>query len=79
MVRLEILISGLALVKTCLALPVQEIAQIKRGVEAVNDEYDYVIIGGGTAGLAVGERLSEDGSSKLFILRSWEFNLLINF
>ena len=25
------------------------------------EEYDYVIIGGGTSGLTVGDRLSEDG------------------
>lgn len=28
---------------------------------AVKDEYDYVIVGGGTAGLTVGDRLTADG------------------
>ena len=32
--------------------------------EALSESYDYVIIGGGTAGLTVGDRLSEDGKSK---------------
>lgn len=27
----------------------------------VLDEYDYVIVGGGTSGLTVGDRLTEDG------------------
>lgn len=30
----------------------------------VGEEYDYVIVGGGTAGLTVGDRLTEDGQSK---------------
>lgn len=30
----------------------------------VKNEYDYVIVGGGTAGLTVADRLSEDGSGK---------------
>ena len=64
MVRFSIFVAGLAVLRTCLALPVQEIAEIKRDVEGVNDEYDYVVIGGGTAGLSVADRLSEDGSSK---------------
>lgn len=34
------------------------------GPEALSESYDYVIIGGGTAGLTVGDRLSEDGKSK---------------
>lgn len=30
----------------------------------VGEEYDYVIVGGGTAGLTVGDRLTEDGESE---------------
>lgn len=29
--------------------------------QAVQDEYDYIIIGGGTSGLTVGDRLTENG------------------
>jgi hypothetical protein len=28
----------------------------------IRDEYDYIIVGGGTAGLTVGDRLTEDGN-----------------
>ena len=34
------------------------------GPGVLRESYDYVIVGGGTAGLTIGDRLSEDGSSK---------------
>jgi ribulose 1,5-bisphosphate synthetase/thiazole synthase len=49
---------------TCEARPSSvEIASIKRHVSELDDAYDYIIIGGGTSGLTVGDRLSEDGKS----------------
>lgn len=39
-------------------------AQIKNSATELLDSYDYVIIGGGTSGLAVSNRLSEDPSSE---------------
>lgn len=33
-------------------------------VDELKDAYDYVVIGGGTAGLTVGDRLSESGDCK---------------
>lgn len=41
-----------------------EHAQVKRSVSELRDSYDYVVIGGGTSGLVVANRLSEDRSSK---------------
>lgn len=38
--------------------------KIVRQVEDVQDEYDYVIVGGGTAGLTVADRLTESGECK---------------
>lgn len=46
-----------------LGLPNSQSTILKRS-EEVKDAYDYVIIGGGTAGLTVGDRLTEDGKCK---------------
>lgn len=32
--------------------------------DGLRDSYDYVIVGGGTAGMTIGDRLSEDGESE---------------
>lgn len=42
---------------------------VGRGV-SLQSSYDYVIIGGGTSGLTVADRLTEDPSSKIFPLRA---------
>ena len=39
-------------------------ARILGRQEQVKDEYDYVIVGGGTSGLTVGDRLTENGECK---------------
>ncbi|KAH7132328.1 glucose-methanol-choline oxidoreductase [Dendryphion nanum] len=43
-------------------------AQVKRSALQIKDSYDYVIIGGGTAGLTVGNRLSEDTSKDVLVI-----------
>ncbi|KAK0668229.1 putative GMC oxidoreductase [Cercophora samala] len=37
-------------------------------IQAINDSYDYVIVGGGTAGLTVGDRLSESGKYSVLVI-----------
>ena len=42
----------------------QHNAYIKRSTAELSSAYDYVILGGGTSGLTVADRLTEDPSSK---------------
>ena len=42
---------------------------IGRGVP-LQSSYDFVIVGGGTSGLTVADRLTEDPASKIFPLRA---------
>ena len=56
-------------------------AQIKYSETELLDSYDYVIIGGGTSGLAVSSRLSEDPSSEKTsrrLLPRWLFAYLFH-
>ena len=49
-----LLLGSLALVQ---AIPTRRV--IKRQVEELRDSYDFVVVGGGTSGLTVADRLSE--------------------
>jgi hypothetical protein len=42
----------------------RSISNLKKSVSELEDSYDYVIIGGGTSGLTVAERLTEDPTSQ---------------
>lgn len=65
-----ILVSILLWIEKGKSHPVQTIALIKTRVHQLNDIYDYIIVGGGTSGLTVADRLTEDGTSKLSPLQS---------
>jgi len=42
-------------------------------VDGENATYDYVIVGGGTAGLAIATRLAEDGRYSVAVLEAGNF------
>lgn len=43
-------------------------AKVFEGGRGVEEEYDYIIVGGGTAGLTVADRLTEDGESTVLVV-----------
>ena len=50
--------------------PRSEFTTIKTRADEITDEYDYVIVGGGTSGLTVGDRLSENGKCQQYSICS---------
>jgi len=52
----------------CLALPATAQSATVLHAKAVDPEYDYVIIGGGTAGLTVADRLTADGKLSVLVI-----------
>lgn len=51
----------------------QVIASNHFGIPGQNATYDYVVIGGGTAGLAVAYRLAEDGTKSVAVVEAGGF------
>ncbi|PGH04433.1 hypothetical protein AJ79_07090 [Helicocarpus griseus UAMH5409] len=49
-------------------------ARVHDDPKSLRESYDYVIVGGGTAGLTVGDRLSEDGKSTVLVIENGEFS-----
>ncbi|KAM5349281.1 hypothetical protein ACJ41O_005788 [Fusarium nematophilum] len=50
----------------------------KRDLRSVNAEYDYIVVGGGTSGLVVANRLSEDPKKTVLVVEYGDFANTIN-
>ncbi|KAF2843525.1 GMC oxidoreductase [Patellaria atrata CBS 101060] len=60
---------SLTLLESSLARPTTlQYAKVLQRAEQVKEEYDYVIVGAGTAGLTVADRLSEDGKYSVLVI-----------
>lgn len=49
-------------------------SKIFHSARDVDSEYDYVIVGGGTAGLTVADRLTEDGETTVLVIEYGELS-----
>jgi NADPH-dependent 2,4-dienoyl-CoA reductase/sulfur reductase-like enzyme len=73
-----LLVTVLALARqTCLAYPrALQASRVFLDGRDVEEEYDYVIVGGGTAGLTVADRLTEDGKTTVLVVEYGQLSLL---
>ncbi|KAL8720301.1 MAG: hypothetical protein Q9225_002813 [Loekoesia sp. 1 TL-2023] len=69
--QLSILFRILVLLKViCLANSLQDSSNRAFGVPGVNPSFDYIIVGGGTAGLTVASRLAEDRALSVAVIEA---------
>ncbi|CZT42009.1 uncharacterized protein RSE6_01836 [Rhynchosporium secalis] len=65
---LPVLAFVFGIVSTANVIPSGQAFQIFNRADQINDTYDYVIVGGGTSGLTVGDRLSESGNYSVLVI-----------
>lgn len=61
-------------VTSCLA----SYQHVKRNLDSVHTEYDYIVVGGGTSGLVVATRLSESSNKTVLVVEHGDFANTIN-
>lgn len=64
-----LLLAGISTVAAC----AHSVSGNSFGIPGRNATYDYVIVGGGTAGLALAHRLSEDRTSTVAVVEAGRF------
>lgn len=52
-----------------------ERSKVLASARDVGDSYDYVVVGGGTAGLTVADRLTEDGKTTVLVIEYGELGM----
>ncbi|KAH7311455.1 hypothetical protein B0I35DRAFT_514229 [Stachybotrys elegans] len=57
------------------ALAASRLGQLAAANQTLRPSYDYVVIGAGTAGLAVANRLSEDSNNSVLVIEAGDFDL----
>lgn len=69
----KVVFTGLAAATCALSAAIPEAigkSRVIRQAEDLREEYDYIIVGGGTSGLTVADRLTESGECKLCLVPS---------
>nr|XP_036578897.1 choline dehydrogenase [Colletotrichum truncatum]KAF6786280.1 choline dehydrogenase [Colletotrichum truncatum] len=72
------MIAKLSLALVTGAVLVSATTSAKRDLDAVAEEYDYIIVGGGTSGLVVANRLSENPDTTVLVIEYGDFPNSIN-
>jgi hypothetical protein len=69
----RLVIASLVTITTAISLDGS--SNVKRSISSIQREYDYIVVGGGTSGLVVANRLSAKQNSKSLL--TWLLILLL--